>query len=226
MLRWRPKNKGLIHNFDTRNGLVDAYHQLFQQLCQELHDRRSRFCAIASAGPGEGRSTVAINLASVAAGEAKAEVLLIDADTESPSLHKPYDLTAGPGLSDLIAGEVDIDGAIRPAGKAGVKIITGGDAPLSTVTLAESEKVEPLLDQLRSRFAWIFADTAPLLTAPGSARFDRMADGVLLAVRWSSTRVQLVNQAAEKLEAVGANTLGVVLTQRHFVIPSYVYRRL
>jgi capsular exopolysaccharide synthesis family protein len=226
MLGWRARNKGLIRNHKQGTRLVCAYQELFQQLCQELQDPERRFCVVASAARGEGRSTVAINLATVAARETNTPALLIDADTDSPSLHKPFRMSPGPGLADLIAGEASLDDVIRPAGDEGVMIITGGDAPLSPVVLAESKQLDTFIQELRPRFGWIFADTAPLLNAPGMAKFDRRADGVLLAVRWSHTRLQLVTQAMEKLDTTQAKTLGVVLTQRHYTIPSYVYRRL
>jgi Mrp family chromosome partitioning ATPase len=226
MLRKRETKQGLIRSFDPDDALAHAYHRLFQQLCQELPDPQRRFCAIVSAGPQEDRSTVAINLASVAARATQAPVLLIDADTATPSLHQRFDLSATPGLSELVAGSVECDAAFRKVGDQGVSILTCGGAPLSAVSLAESAGVLALLDQLRTRFGWIFADTAPLLTTPGPALFSRRADGVLLAVRCSSTRAPLVTKAVEKLNEAHANTLGVILTQRRFVIPRYVYKRL
>ncbi len=226
MLLKRVKNKGLIRDFTSRNGLAQAHRQLFQQVCQQLPEQNRRVCAMSSAGSGEGRSTLAINLARIAAKETSAPVLLIDADTEAPALYKVFDLSPGPGLSDVVADQATIDEALRPTGDSGVTILTHGNEPLGAVTLAESEKVATLLESLRSRFGWVFVDTAPLLNVPGAAAFARRADGVILAVRWSSTRAQLITQAGDKLDTAGANTLGVVLTQRCFVIPSYIYRRL
>lgn len=226
VLRKRKTQPGLIRSFDPEDGLTRAYHRLFQQLCLELPDPQRRLCAIVSAGPQEDRSTVAINLASIAARSTQGPVLLMDADTASPSLHRRFDLSPAPGLSDLVAGTTDWDGAIRKVGDQGVSILTCGGAPLNAVALSESAGVLSLLDQLRPRFGWIFADTAPLLTTPGTALFSRRADGVLLAVRCSSTRAPLVIKAVEKLNEAQANTLGVVLTQRRFIIPRYVYNRL
>ncbi len=110
MLRRRGKNKGLIRDFSSRNGLAQAHRQLFQQLSQQLPEATGRICAISSASSGEGRSTLALNLAHTAARESNKPVLLIDADTEAPSLHSAFDLSPGPGLSDVATGKAEIDG--------------------------------------------------------------------------------------------------------------------
>lgn len=226
MFRKHKTKRGLIRSFDPDDVLAHSYHRIFQQLCQELPDPKRRFCAIVSAGPQEDRSTVAINLAAVAARALQAPVLLMDADTASPSLHQRFDVSPAPGLSDVVAGATEWGAAIRKTADPGVSILTCGSEPLSAVSLAENAAVLALLDQLRTRFGWIFADTAPLLTTPGTALFARRADGVLLTVRCSSTRAPLVTQAVDKLNEAHANTLGVILSQRRFVIPRYVYKRL
>ncbi|NOS99606.1 MAG: CpsD/CapB family tyrosine-protein kinase [Phycisphaerales bacterium] len=227
MGRGRTIQRGLIRDFESRNGLTHAYRSVFHELCRAMDEPGKRVCAISSAGPGEGRSAAAINLAALAARETGESVLLVDADSDGPSLHTAFDLPAGPGLAEVVREEAALDQAARPVkSHAGLSILTCGDRPLSAVTLAESTRVGDVLQELRGRFGWVFVDTAALLASPGTARLDARADGVVIAVRWSSTRAQLVQQASEKLEAAGARILGVVLTQRHYVIPSYVYRRL
>ena len=150
MLRKRDTQQGLIRSFDPDDVLANAYHRLFQPLCQELPDPQRRFCAIVSASRQEGRSTVAVNLAGVAARATQAPVLLIDADTASPSLHRRFVLSAAPGLSDLVTGSAECDAAVRRVGEQGVSILTCGSAPLSTVALAESVRIPALLDQATS----------------------------------------------------------------------------
>ncbi len=226
MLKRRIPNKGLIRDFAGRNGLAQAYRQVFQQLCGELHEPGRRACAIASAGHEEGRSSLAINLAEIAARETDGAVLLIDGDTENATLHQPFGAQASPGLSDVISGDVEPKSAIQSVGENGLRLLSCGSSPVSAVTLSESERVGTLLDEIRKQFAWVFIDTAPLLTEPGMAGFASRADGVLLAVRWAGTRSQLVTAAVDKLDAADARSVGVVLTQRSFVIPSYIYRRL
>lgn len=225
MLGRRLKNAGLISENDGRGALTDAHRRLFERLCEELPSQR-RFCAITSAGRQEGRSTLAVNLAITAARESGGPVLLIDADTESPSLHNPFGLTPGPGLSEVLSGDGSAGDQIRPTGIEGLQILTSGDRPPGAIALAESPKIDAFLSHVRSRFGWILADTAALMAAPAVALFLRRADAVVLAVRSGSTRVQLLNQAVAQLDHCGANTLGIVLTQRRFVIPAYVYRRL
>lgn len=226
MLHGRVRNRGIIQHNGRADKLAQAHRQVFQQLCQRLPDPHRRICAIASAAEAEGRSSLAINLAATAARDTSSAVLLLDADAESPSLHKPFNLSPGPGLSEVLSGAAKLDEALRKTNIDNVTILSAGEAPLNAVALEESDKVTQLLEGLRSRFAWVFVDTAPLLTVPGTAAFCRRVDGVLLAVRWSSTRAQLVTQAVEELDSVQARPLGVVLTQRHFAIPPYVYRRL
>lgn len=204
-----------------------ACGQVLERAVQLLPDTQRRICVIASPGAREGRTSLALNLASVAGGATRASVLVVDADSRAPRVHDLLGLSRGPGLSDVLTGAAELTGAVRPLDDAGkVSALTVGSNGLDPTSLSDAKAVQSLIDDLRSRFEWVFVDTAPLLTAPSGAVLARLSDGVIYAARYGRTRGRIAEQGLSLLEEAGARTLGVVLTQRHFPIPSFIYNRL
>lgn len=226
MLGRRLRNPGLLLDGAGRPNLVRAHLQILQRLCQDLSAPARRVCVVCSAAAREGRSTLATNLAYLAAREMREPVLLIDADTQSPTLHHPLGLTQEPGLSAALSHPSTLADLVQTTRFERLSLLAAGGDPLGGVALAEARPIIALLEEAAQRFAWVFVDTAPLTDVPAVAAFARRGAGVLLAVRSGVTRVQLLRQAVAKLDGASAQILGIVLTQRRFAIPQYVYRRL
>lgn len=222
----RRTSRGLLRDGSRSPELQQACRQILERVVQLLPDLERRICLIASPTAHEGRTSLALNLATVAAGAARASVLVIDADSAAPRLHEALGLSRGPGLSDVLAGGAKCTDVVRPIGEGRLHALTVGSADLDPTALSDAQSLRRLFDELRTRYTWIFVDTAPLIAAPTGAVVARHVDGVLYAVRYGRTRGLIAAQGLALLDEAGARTLGVVITQRCFVIPSYVYRRL
>jgi len=204
-----------------------ACGQILERAVQLLPDTRRRVCVVASPTAREGRTSLALNLASIAGAGAQARVLVVDADSRAPRIHDLVGLSSGPGLSDVLTGAARLDEALRPLDEAGrISALTVGARGLDPTSLSDADALRALIDELRSRFDWTFVDTAPLLAAPSAAVLARLSDGVIYAARYGRTRGRIAEQGLALLEEAGARTLGVVLTQRRFPIPSFIYNRL
>lgn len=168
---------------------------------------------VTSAVGGEGKTTTALDLARsfVEAGE---RVLLVEADLRRPSLGAALRLEAAPGLSEVLAGQVELVSALRPGGADGPDVLPAGTVPPNPAELLGSERMSDLVAALRAAYDKVLLDAPPVLPVTDAVVCAAVADGVLLVVRWGRTRRDEVSEAVGMLEQVHAAVLGGVLNGR------------
>jgi succinoglycan biosynthesis transport protein ExoP len=173
---------------------------------------------VTSAVGGEGKTTTALDLARSVA-EAGERVLLVEADLRRPSLAPALQLEPGPGLSEVLAGQAEVASAVRPGGVDGLSVLPAGTVPPNPAELLGSARMVDTVAALRGGYDKILLDAAPLLPVTDAAVCSRVADGVLLVVRWGRTRRDEVTEAVAMLEQVHARVLGSVLNGRRLTRP-------
>jgi polysaccharide biosynthesis transport protein len=171
-----------------------------------------RVVLVTSSVPGEGKTTVAINLA-MALGHLD-KVLLIDADMRRASVGGKFGLpAAAPGLSNLVAGTADEASTIhRPEG-LNIDIMPAGLIPPNPLELLSSRRFAETLDRLRERYDRIVIDSAPAQAVSDSLILSKACDAVVFVVRSDETPLPLVQMAVKRLRQVGAPLIGAVLNQ-------------
>ncbi len=174
---------------------------------------------LASAGPGAGKSTLAVLLARSLALSGK-RVLLVDADLHQPSLAQHFSIEAVPGLGDLLAPS--LSGAPATDGEAGATHYRATSIPtLSILPCGRVERDEDLellvngtfsalLSQWRSRYDFILLDGPPLLQTADATILSRHADGTILVVRERHCRRMALVEALAVLSGGGGKLLGTV----------------
>jgi len=175
--------------------------------------RGAEVVVVTSAVGGEGKTTTALDLARSLA-EAGERVLLVEADLRRPSLAPTLRLEPGPGLSEVLAGRVDLDAAVRPGGTEGLSVLPAGAVPPNPAELLGSERMAAAVAALRTGYDKVLLDAPPLLPVTDAAVCSAVADGVLLVVRWGRTSRDEVAEAVAMLEQVHAPVLGSVLNGR------------
>ena len=175
--------------------------------------RGGEVVVVTSALGGEGRTTTALDLARSVA-EAGERVLLVEADLRRPTLGAALHLEAGPGLSDVLAGHVEVAAAVRPGDVDGLSVLPAGTVPPNPAELLGSPRMADVVAALRLGYEKVLLDTPPLLPVTDAAVCSALADGVLLVVRWGRTSRDEVAEAARMLEQVHASVLGSVLNGR------------
>lgn len=173
-------------------------------------EQRPLAVAITSAMPGEGKSTIAVSLAH-ALGESGQSVLLIDADLRRPAVGRITNLADGVGLTTVLIGAVELDDALQSWGASGVDVLTAGAVPPNPSELLESQAMERLMKEARSRYDVIVIDTAPLVPVVESAALSQMVSGYVLVARSGMVRSQDFAEALSTLENVDGRVYGVVL---------------
>jgi len=191
--------------------LADAVDNARTLLLHGLGDAAPvRTIMITSAMSGEGKTSLAGHLA-VSLARAGFKTLLIDADMRRPSLHRILDVPRGPGLSELLQGEVNVSEVIRPTAAFGLSVIAAGDWNPRLPRLLAGNSMRDLKTSLEADFDYVIMDSPPLLPVADSLLLARHVDGVLLSLLHDVSRLGAVAQARDRLTAIGTNILGVVI---------------
>jgi capsular exopolysaccharide synthesis family protein len=170
-----------------------------------------RAVLIASARPGEGRTSLAIALARLAALSGR-RAILIDCDLRRPALHNAFHGKMVPGLTDLLQSRLELSKAIRRDTLTTLDYIAGGElAPHAANLLCLPEMAE-LLAKLRTEYDLVVLDSPPSATIADTSLIAQMVDECLFVVGWNKTPWRLVREQMEELSHQCSLT-GVVLNQ-------------
>lgn len=175
-------------------------------------DHPPRRIVVTSALPGEGKSTVAANLAATLAANG-AHVVLVDGDLRRPTVARTMGLAHGAGLTDVLAGRADLTDVLQRApGMPGLLVLGAGTTPPNPSELLGSERMKTLLDQLADH-ATVIIDAPPLVPITDGAILTHQADGAILVISAGSSTYDIVAKAMDAIEKVHGRVLGVVLNR-------------
>lgn len=189
-----------------------------------------RIVVMTSAGRREGVTQVATALAMCgAATQTDGRVALIDANMRHPRVADLLKIDGTPGLSDVLAGRVGLDQAMQTLvldERHELSVLTAGETEAQPLGLLRSRQFKTLLGTLRDRFDHVVIDAPATNLYADPQIVSSLADGVLVVVHSGRTRRESVAEAKKRLELAQARFLGLVLNQRTYPIPSFLYRRL
>ncbi len=205
------EKRPLVALKDPRNPLVESFRTLRTNLSYLNVEDDSNSVIITSAGPNEGKTTTAMNLAVVMA-DSGARVVLVDADLRKPSIAKTLGIEGGVGLSDLLAGKASFEDVLQQFGRQHLFVLPAGRIPPNPSELLGSKTMGKVLDMLSEHFDYVIIDTPPVLAVTDAAILSKRAGGTLMIAAAGRVRKQELSNALEALETVGGNLLGVVVT--------------
>lgn len=170
----------------------------------------TRSVVVSSACPGDGKSTVALNLAKAAV-MADQRVLLVDANFHSPQVHQMLDLAASQGLSDVLQNKLDIDEAIRSVPHVdNLFVLTAGNLGAGTGRLLASPQMKRLADKLHNAFDLVVYDTPSFQDSSDASFLTSYSSGLLMAVGLQKTSRTAATQTISELDDFHLPCLGVV----------------
>jgi capsular exopolysaccharide synthesis family protein len=205
----RPKHP-LISFGEGRSSSAEAFRRIRTNLQFLDVDNPPRMLVVSSAIPGEGKTTMAINLAFVLA-EAGHRVALVEADMRRPRVSRYLQLVEGVGLTNILSGTAVLDDVLQAMNNADVHVLASGPHPPNPSELLGSSHMQRLLVELRERFDYIVLDAPPLLPVTDGAVLTNLTDGVLLVARYGRTKREQLTRAVESLRAIDARVLGTIL---------------
>lgn len=193
---------------DPDSRRTEAYRKVRTSLLFGGPDGMASSVTVTSALAGEGKTTLAANLAVVCA-QAGQRVALVDADLRKPSVHRTFDLPNEVGLSSVLAGEADLADVVQPH-PTGVHVITSGPSPRDPSALLQSPEMRALVTALEAEHDLVLVDTTPALAVSDAAQVSTVCRGAVLVCQLRRTTYDSVRRASTTLERVHAPVLGVV----------------
>jgi succinoglycan biosynthesis transport protein ExoP len=189
---------------------VQSLDHLRVAICEGGSAGEGRCVMITSATGGEGKTTLSAHLAARCANSGTA-TLLIDADMRRASLGRLLDVPVGPGLVDVLGGEIDLDEALITVQAGGFHFLSAGSAGKDPSRVLKSTRFSELLARLRQTYDLVIIDTPPVLPVADALIMGRWVDGAVMAARFDASRLPLVERANRQLALAGIPVLGVVV---------------
>jgi polysaccharide biosynthesis transport protein len=191
---------------------LDAFLQLVTNIKYAVGEPL-RSLTVTSPEQGDGKSTVALNVA-LALNELEGPVLLVDGDLRRPSLHAKLHLPNERGLSDVVVGACAVGDAVQIHKRTGLTVLTSGTATPNPIKLLESQRFDALLDEFYARYKVVVFDGAALTNNLDSAVLARRTTGTVLVVSQGSSDLRAASHALKRLARMGArNVLGFVMNR-------------
>jgi capsular exopolysaccharide synthesis family protein len=201
---------------------VEAFKTIRTSVLFSSAEDGLRSLVVTSAGPGEGKSIVAANLA-MALAQAGQRVLLIDADMRRPRVHEIFDLPQEPGLSNVLTGHSRMADAMKKSPVNGLWLLCAGHIPPNPAELLGSRRYLDFIASLEDHFDWAIIDTPPVLAVADSTIAANDASGVVFVVASDNTSRQAARAAVEQLDSAHAHLVGSVLNRVDLIRHPYYY---
>jgi capsular exopolysaccharide synthesis family protein len=204
----------------TRNraAILDAVPPSFEEALRVIRTRIflspiagvAQSIAVTSTKPGEGKTLIASNLA-VSMAMSGRRVLLVDADLRKPQLHRTFGLAKAPGLSEVLAGQVNFSDALQPSRVNGLVLLScGTDAQMPT-DLLDRERLTEVIRSAEDAFDMVVLDCPPVMAVADAAIVANVASSVLFVVGSGMTSHEAARVAIDRIAAVQGQIVGAVL---------------
>ncbi len=190
----------------------ESIRSLRTSLLLTAGDRPVRTVAVTSCVPNEGKTSVALSLAMMAA-QAGQKVVILDCDLRKPSVHRELDTDNKAGLSDYLVGNKPLEEVMEIDPRSDLHYITAGSKMPNPPELLQSNAMNKLLQELGANFDFVVLDTPPLMAVSDALLLLRRCDKTIFLARWEKTRRETTAVGVRQAYDSGADLAGVLLTQ-------------
>jgi succinoglycan biosynthesis transport protein ExoP len=181
-------------------------------LCGLLSANDHKVVLITSARPGEGKTTIAVALARLAALSGK-NTVLVDCDLRRPAVHEAFGSAAEPGLTEMLQREGSFADVRRRDKASPLTYITSGRGAPHAPSLFLSAGMKQFIQALRSEYDLVILDSPPTGSVADARVLAPLVDEMVLVVSWDETPTKLVRAEIERLQDYNASIVGVILNK-------------
>jgi capsular exopolysaccharide synthesis family protein len=216
---------GLLRADDDRHAFMEAYRNLRSSLLyMATQGKRPKTILVTSAVPGDGKSMTASNLA-ITIAHSGSRVLLIDADLRKGLLHRSFNLTSTPGLTEVLTGQAELAQIIQPTSTPNLSLLPRGNTSRNPGEMFLNQTTVSLLKRLASQFDYVIVDTAPVMAADDVASLSPNVEGVVFVIRAACTSARVARAALDVLYQREVEVLGLVFNAVESNASDYYYYR-
>ncbi|MBN1336905.1 MAG: polysaccharide biosynthesis tyrosine autokinase [Deltaproteobacteria bacterium] len=212
--RWGHRGRRiLLTNLPANAPESEPYRLVRSAIAHALPGDPPHVLAVVSSLPGEGRSTVAANLAVAFARDGR-RVVLVDADLRQPVLNRLFpEIRDRPGVSDVVLGKARLEEALQSLPVEGLRLLATGTPPEDPVAVIESPEMRRLLLDVARSCDLVLVDTPPVASANDAVLLGLQVDGLVVVVEAGRATRRVLGEIRRRLEAFGLSPLGLVLNR-------------
>ncbi len=221
--RYLSGGKGLVSLPDARVPAPEQYERLHTEIERASSPSRCFVVGVTSAVYGEGKTTVAMNLANTIAQNSPNRIALVDLNLRNRDLQSRLDLSPCSGIVDMVEdGDDNLSGIIYRTEYDNLTIIPAGRRSGNPARIARSPQLADILCAVRALNEFVVVDMAPVLPVTDTRILARLVDGIVMVARAGVTPREIVARA---IDVVGKDrVLGVVLNGTDTAMPKWLHR--
>lgn len=195
---------------DATSPVAEAFRNMRNSLDFINFEQNIKTVLVTSSTPGEGKSTVATNLA-VGLARAGRSVVLVSVDFHRPRSAQYLRVSEHLGLSHVLTGQYDLAACLQQTSEPGLLLLASGRVPPNPSELLASPRMCAVVQQLAADTDWVILDGPPVLAVADTTAVTKWVDGVLMVVRAGKTTRDVLHRSVEMLTGVGGRVIGTVL---------------
>lgn len=217
-----PQNVHMLINESPESPSAEAYRVLRTNILFSRKDPAANSITVISGGAGEGKSTTALNLATVFA-QSGQRVLVVDSDLRRPALHRFLGVSNSIGLTSLLLGQNTLDEVVQTTKLASLDFMPSGKLPSSSLGILNSSRMKEFVRDVKQRYDFVFFDSPPIMGVSDASILASEVDISILVVQYRKYPQAMTLRAKQMVEKVGGTLLGVVLNNINISQDSYYY---
>ncbi|MBQ4060898.1 MAG: CpsD/CapB family tyrosine-protein kinase, partial [Bacilli bacterium] len=190
---------------------VEAYKKLQLNIQYSSLDKDIKVIEVTSTEANEGKTITAVNLAATYTLKNK-KAIIIDLDLRKPKIHKIFNIHNENGIVDVVTENTKFEDAVYHH-ESGVDVLVRGSNTPQVELFLESDKLANFINELKEKYDTIILDCPPTTVVTDSILISKNTDGIVFVVAYNKVKKDLVKDSIKRLTNVGANILGVVMTQ-------------
>lgn len=194
-----------------RDRLSEAINAVAAMVVHKAMVEEKRVIVVSSAVAGEGKTTLAGQLAA-RLGELGHRTLLIDFDLRRPTLHEAFDVSLGPGMSDLLDHAADLEDIVQTTERPNLSLITAGTREPNVLRATSKGLLTEFFAAVRADYEFVIVDSSPVLPVVDTRLIAQFGDGVILSLLKDVSEAPKVSAAIAQLNSYGVSVFGTVLT--------------
>jgi capsular exopolysaccharide synthesis family protein len=201
------------------------FHDLGQNLYLAMKDTGARSVTFTSVMANGGVTDLVCKLGLHMAQDLDKKVLLIDGNLRHPSVHSVFDLPESKDFANVLEGKATMEQSVRSVAP-NLDIITSGYSVVNPINVLDAPVMKFLLEKARQKYDLVLIDAPALEKVKDAVILAGISDGVVVALNEGQTRRQVAKSALDTLNKDRTRLFGVVLNNRKYVIPSFIYDRV
>ncbi len=200
----------MVTQTESDSQIAESYRAILTTIKHVAFDHGKKVVLVTSPMPGEGKSTIAMNLAILSA-QAGHRVLLMDGDLRRPNLHFYMDMPNRSGLSTILSGFTEPEQACTESRSVDrLDLLPAGPIQSRPAELIGSSRMERLIEHCTARYDILFIDSPPLLMVTDAMLLASVSDSIILVTRAGMTTKQHIARAHAMMEPFRDKVVGMI----------------